>query len=144
MQPEPTKTSIQSTKSVTKEHPTSTSQHGFNSPDLQPTDSLVEQRRVSAASSQSSGASHASIDYEGSAKEPFLGLNVEVSRDDRTRPSVHRISEHENAQASLAQKKEFEGLYFRVAKAGVALNGPRLESCPNGTSVLKYLIEAVR
>lgn len=143
MQPEPTGNLTPYTQTLAPELPATTSQHGFQSPDLQLHGSLPEQPRVSTASSPSSGARHASIDCNGAAAEPLLGLNVDAARNDQTKPSVHRISEHENALASLPQKKEFDGPYFRVVKSGITLNGPRLESFPNGTGVLHYLIEAI-
>ena len=73
-----------------------------------------------------------SIDYDDATQEPLLGLNVDVARGDHTKPTVHHISEHENALASLPQKKEFRGPYFRVVKSGSTLDGPRLENFPNG------------
>lgn len=99
---------------------------------------------MSTTSSPSPGARHASIDCDGATTEPSLGLNIEVARDDRIKPSVHRISEYENALSTLPQKKEFEGPYFRVVKSGSTLNGPGLESFPNGTSVPDNLIGAIR
>jgi hypothetical protein len=68
------------------------------------------------------------------------GLNVDVARGDHTKSTVHLISEHENALASLTQKKEFEGPYFRVVKSGSTLNGPRLENFPNGNRTPVSLI----
>jgi hypothetical protein len=140
MQPEPTDISIPNTNNLTQEQPPVTSQYGFQSSDLQPHGSLSEQQRASTADSPSAGARHASVDHGNATQEPLLGLNVDAARDDHTKPTVHRISEHENALASLAQKKEFEGPYFRVVKSNNTLNGPRLENFPNGNSTSVNLI----
>jgi hypothetical protein len=132
MQPEPTEILTPFTTTPTQEQPAITSQYGFQSPDLQPHGSLPEQQRASTAYSPSSGARHASVDHDGAIPEPLLGLNVDVACEDHTKPTAHRISEHENALASFPQKKEFEGPYFRVVKSSSTLNGPRLENFPNG------------
>lgn len=142
MQPEPTEISTTYTKTPAKEQPAITSQYGSQPPDMQPRGSPSEQQRASTAYSPSSGASHASIDHDDATHESLLGLNVDFAYGDHTKPTTHRISEHENALASLPQKKEFEGPYFRVVKSGSTLNGPRLENFPNGISVPDYLIRA--
>ncbi len=144
MQPEATEISTPNTKTPNQEQPATTSQHGFRSPHLQSHSYLSEQQRRFTASSPTSGARHASIDHDGAATEPLLALNIDVTRNDHTKPSVRRISEHENALASLPQKKEFEGPHFRVVKSDSALNEPRLESFPNGTNVPNSLISAIR
>ena len=135
MQPEPTEISTPYTKTPAQQ-PAITSQYGFQSPDLQPHGSLSGQQRPSTTYSPSSGARHASVDHDGAIQEPLLGLNVDVAREDHTKPTVHRISEHENALASLPQKRAFEGPYFRVVRSDSTFNGPRLENFPNGNSTL--------
>lgn len=95
---------------------------------------------MSTADPPSTGARHASLDHGNATHEPFLGLNIDVAREDHIKPTVHRISEHENTLASLSQKKKFEGPYFRVVKSNNTLNGPRLENFPNGNSTSVDLI----
>jgi hypothetical protein len=143
MQPEPIEISTSYTKSPAEGQPVLTSQHGFHSPDLRQHDTRSDQQGVSTECSPSPGARDAFIDNDSAPAEPLLGVNVEVARDNHTSSSVYRIAEHENALVSLPQKKEFEGPYFRVTKSGTTLNGPRLESLPNGTAVLKCLIGAM-
>jgi len=142
MQPEPTDISTSYTKTPTLEQLANTFQHGFQSPDLQPHGSFSEPQRASTAYSPSSGARHTSIDHDDANQDSLPGLNVDVARGDHSKPTVHRISEHENALAALPQKKEFEGPYFRVVKSGSILNGPQLENFPNGISVPNYFIKA--
>ncbi len=91
---------------------------------------------MSPTSLSSPGARHAIIDHADETTELLQGLNITDGRDDRKKPSVHRISEHEKASASLPQRKQSDGPYFRVVKSGSTFNGPLLESFPNGATVL--------
>jgi hypothetical protein len=132
MHPEPIETPTALSDISVLEQPINASQHGFQSLEVEPAGSLNDSRSESTQALASSDATRTTIDRENGG-QTLRRLNVVLSDENRSKPSVKRIAEHENAFAPVTPKKQAKGPLFRVVrKSSISVNGPQLEDFPNG------------
>jgi hypothetical protein len=132
MQPEPIETSTELSNSSLVEQSIETSQHGFQSLDVQLAGSANEQNTELARpqSSQTTGGTSPSND---GVRNRLERLNFPSPREDLPRVIVQRIAAYENASSPPPPKRHTEGPLFKVVKkSSTKMEGLRLEEFPNG------------
>jgi hypothetical protein len=134
MQSDLSQTSTQILNHSPEEDPEVASQHGFFPHSSHSADPPIP---LDGTAIESSGLIGDMVNGDAELAERLRRLNVDGDLATRPKPSVQRISEYENASLPPTPKKQNEGPAFKIIKKkGHTLDGPQLETFPNGTREL--------
>jgi hypothetical protein len=134
MQPEPIASSPRINNTINPTESSTAAQHGF----------LPQQLHLADLQSPPDEEEHIGSGESSSVESPpgvarlheqLRRLSLSDGHENRIKPSFQQISEYENALSPSPPRKESEGPGFKIIKKkGNRLDGPQLDSFPNGMS----------